>query len=156
MPGLYSLGDAGAVPRDGGPTPVRALPAGRCVIGVSGRRNQEREPTAASPDSDVGAHGGKRELFPHVMSGGLGTFAPMSRSPSRIELLELDIDLRLVDLWAEATEVDDWSIDVVAAFLRAAYGKGYCDALTEDERGLLCHDHGYRIPDRPASTAPKQ
>jgi hypothetical protein len=32
--------------------------------------------------------------------------------------------------------------------MRAAYGKGYCDALTEDAPGSLCHDHGYRIPDR--------
>ena len=34
------------------------------------------------------------------------------------------------------------------AVMRAAYGKGYCDALTEDDPGSLCHDHGYRIPAR--------
>ena len=90
-----------------------------------------------------------------ALSGGLGTFESMSRRPSRIELLELDIDLRLADLWGEAAEVEDWSTDIVAAFLRAAYGKGYCDALTEDEPGSLCHDHGYRIPERPVSPAPK-
>ncbi len=72
----------------------------------------------------------------------------MSRRPSRIELLELDIDLRLADLWAEAAEVDEWSIEVVAALMRAAYGKGYCDALIEDEPGSLCRDHGYVVPDR--------
>ena len=33
----------------------------------------------------------------------------------RIELLELDIDLRLTDLWREAAEVDEWSLEVVAA-----------------------------------------
>jgi hypothetical protein len=38
--------------------------------------------------------------------------------------------------------------DVVAAFMRAAYGKGYCDALTEDAPGTLCADHGYRVPAR--------
>ncbi len=32
--------------------------------------------------------------------------------------------------------------------MRAAYGKGYCDALTEDAPGSLCHEHGYRIPER--------
>jgi len=32
--------------------------------------------------------------------------------------------------------------------MRAAYGKGYCDALTEDAPGSLCADHGYRIPAR--------
>ena len=40
----------------------------------------------------------------------------------------------------------EWNLEVVAAFLRAAYGKGYCDALTEDAPGSLCHEHGYRIP----------
>jgi hypothetical protein len=34
--------------------------------------------------------------------------------------------------------------------MRAAYGKGYCDALTEDAPGSLCLDHGYRIPARSA------
>jgi hypothetical protein len=77
----------------------------------------------------------------------------MSRRPSRIELLELDIDLRLADLWTEAADVSEWTLDVVAAFLRAAYGKGYCDALTEDDPGSLCHEHGYRIPDRRPSAA---
>ena len=79
--------------------------------------------------------------------------APMAKRPSRIDLLELDIDLRLADLWREATEITDWNLEVMAAFIRAAYGKGYCDALTEDSPGSLCHDHGYRIPDRrPAPT----
>ena len=70
----------------------------------------------------------------------------MTRRPSRMELLELDIDLRLTDLWVEAAGVQEWNLDVVAAFLRAAYGKGYCDALTEDQPGSLCHDHGYEVP----------
>ena len=39
-------------------------------------------------------------------------------------------------------------MEVVAAFMRAAYGKGYCDALTEDSPGSLCADHGYRVPER--------
>ncbi len=72
----------------------------------------------------------------------------MAKGPSRIDLLELDIDLRLADLWREVAEIGEWSIDVVAALMRAAYGKGYCDALTEDAPGSLCHDHGYRIPGR--------
>jgi hypothetical protein len=72
----------------------------------------------------------------------------MSTRPTRIDLLELDIDLRLADLWREAAGITDWSLDVVAAFMRAAYGKGYCDALTEDAPGALCADHGYRVPAR--------
>ena len=56
----------------------------------------------------------------------------MPKRPSRIDLLELDIDLRLADLWREAAGIAEWSLEVVAAFMRAAYGKGYCDALTEE------------------------
>lgn len=82
--------------------------------------------------------------------------AAMPRRPSRIELLELDIDLRLTDLWVEASEVDEWGIEVVAALMRAAYGKGYCDALTEDEPGSLCRDHGYVVPARKPSHAPER
>ena len=84
------------------------------------------------------------------------TFYPrvMPENPSRIDLLELDIDLRLVDLWREAAGIGEWSLEVVAAFMRAAYGKGYCDALTEEAPGSLCADHGYRVPERAASRAP--
>ena len=74
-------------------------------------------------------------------------------SPSRIDLLELDIDLRLADLWREAAEIGEWNLDVVAAFMRAAYGKGYCDAFTEESPGSLCADHGYEIPARTAKRA---
>src|SRR5215207_8948280 len=69
----------------------------------------------------------------------------MTKRPSRIDLLELDIDLRLTDLWREAADVGEWNLEIVAAFMRAAYGKGYCDALTEDSPGSLCEEHGYRI-----------
>ena len=72
----------------------------------------------------------------------------MANDPSRIDLLELDIDLRLADLWREAVDVSEWSLEVVAAFIRAAYGKGYCDALTEATPGSLCAEHGYRVPAR--------
>ena len=82
-----------------------------------------------------------------MSSDGFSTFRRvMSKRPSRIDLLELDIDLRLADLWREAAEISEWNLDVVAAFMRAAYGKGYCDALTEDSPGSLCLDHGYRVP----------
>jgi hypothetical protein len=81
-------------------------------------------------------------------SDALFTVLCMPKQPSRIDLLELDIDLRLTDLWREAADISEWNLDVVAAFMRAAYGKGYCDALTEDLPGALCHDHGYRIPAR--------
>ena len=47
--------------------------------------------------------------------------------------------------------ISEWSLEVVAAFMRAAYGKGYCDALTEEAPGSLCADHGYRVPARRAT-----
>jgi hypothetical protein len=81
-------------------------------------------------------------------SDAISTLVLVFDHPSRIDLLELDIDLRLTDLWREAAEISDWSLDVVAAFMRAAYGKGYCDALTEDAPGSLCAEHGYRVPGR--------
>ncbi len=71
-------------------------------------------------------------------------------TPTRIDLLELDIDLRLTELWREAADVTEWNLEVVAAFMRAAYGKGYCDSLTEESPGALCQDHGYEIPRRRA------
>ena len=74
----------------------------------------------------------------------------MPRRPTRIDLLELDIDVRLADLWREANEIDEWNLEVMGAFIRAAYGKGYCDALTEDAPGSLCVEHGYRVPARRA------
>ena len=84
-----------------------------------------------------------------MSSEGVLTLSDMAQSPTRIDLLELDIDLRLNDLWREAGEVAEWNLEVVAAFMRAAYGKGYCDALTEDTPGALCVEHGYRLPERP-------
>ena len=83
-----------------------------------------------------------------MLSDAFPTVLHMSNEPSRIDLLELDIDLRVTDLWHEAADISEWNLDVVAAFMRAAYGKGYCDALTEDLPGSLCHDHWYRIPAR--------
>jgi hypothetical protein len=79
----------------------------------------------------------------------------MAKRPTKIELLELDIDLRLADLWREAGEVEEWTLEVVAAFLRAAYGKGYCDSLTEESPGTLCEEHGYQIPGRRPARASK-
>ena len=81
-----------------------------------------------------------------TLSDGVRTLGRMQ--PTRIDLLELDIDLRLTDLWREAAEITEWNLEVVSAFMRAAYGKGYCDALTEDAPGSLCLEHGYEVPKR--------
>lgn len=68
--------------------------------------------------------------------------------PSRVELLELDIDVRLAHLWRDALDIEDWGLESVGAFLRAAYGAGYVHALAESEPGELCKAHGYRVPGR--------
>ena len=40
----------------------------------------------------------------------------------RSALLFLDIDLRLLAVWVQACEVDEWDWELLAPFLRAAYG----------------------------------
>src|SRR5262245_43764930 len=110
---------------------------------------------------EVSGHSGGRLLGLRpcrlcLSSDGGPTLFDMPKRPTRIDLLELDIDLRLADLWREAADVQDWNLDVVAAFMRAAYGKGYCDALTEESPGSLCEEHGYRIPPRRQQTPVKR
>ena len=81
----------------------------------------------------------------------------MAKRPTRIDLLELDIDLRLSDLWCQLDDTafdERWTpkqVDIVASFIRAAYGKGYCDSLAEDTPGQLCLEHGYHVPQRVAA-----
>ena len=70
------------------------------------------------------------------------------QQPTRVELCELDIDGRLLDLWAELVGVEEWSTESVAVFVRAAYATGYIDALSEPRRGSLLRDHGYDLPRR--------
>ncbi len=78
------------------------------------------------------------------------TFGDEHGNPTRLELLKLDVDTRMVDLWREAEEIAYWNLQNVADFMRAAYGKGYCDALGEPTRGQLTQEHGYKTPQRPA------
>ncbi len=63
--------------------------------------------------------------------------------------LAMAIDLRLADLWAEVFGIDADKIDpeLLGWFLRAAYGQGYTDALRETQRGQLCLDLGFAVPD---------
>ena len=66
-----------------------------------------------------------------------------------LEDLATDIDFRIMELWMSAQEIDEWDIETVAAYMRAAYGRGYIDALNEHKLGeyaKLCRDHGFRIP----------
>src|SRR4051795_578645 len=66
------------------------------------------------------------------------------------ESLELDIDFRIsADAWCDIWRpLDRCDASVLACLLRFAYGRGYCDALTEADRGKLCRDHGFSVPAR--------
>jgi hypothetical protein len=68
---------------------------------------------------------------------------------ARRDTLAMAIDLRLADLWAEIFDLGNQPIDyeLLGWLLRAAYGQGYTDALRETQRGQLCLDLGYRVPD---------
>ena len=69
--------------------------------------------------------------------------------PSPFDLIQVDVDVRLgAYVWTHLWELDEWSEDAIAAVLRFAYGLGYCDALTESERGKLFRDHGCSVPAR--------
>src|SRR4051794_38702054 len=56
--------------------------------------------------------------------------------------------MRLADIWGELFDIppERWNVELIAWFLRAAYGQGYCDALREPDAGELCRELGYRMP----------
>ena len=70
----------------------------------------------------------------------------------RKDTLAMAIDVRLAELWAELFELRPEHLDVelLGWFPRAAYGQGYTDALRETQRGQLCLDLGYAVPDTAA------
>lgn len=69
--------------------------------------------------------------------------------PTASDLLAMDIDFRLVDLWRELDTITEWNLEIAAAFVRAAYGKGYQDSM-EEPHGKLHADNGYTVPPKPA------
>jgi hypothetical protein len=70
------------------------------------------------------------------------------RDPTTLDLFELDIDTRLLSVWAAAWSRDDISVSEVGPFIRVAYVDGYRDALAEGRRGGLFIDHGITVPRR--------
>lgn len=70
----------------------------------------------------------------------------------RKDTLAMAIDVRLTELWAELFELrpEHLDMELLGWFLRAAYGQGYTDALRETQRGQLCLDLGYAVPDTAA------
>jgi len=60
----------------------------------------------------------------------------------KVALVELDIDVRMRELWALAEQEEEWSLETAASYMRAAFACGYFDALKEPERerGRLCRE----------------
>ena len=67
----------------------------------------------------------------------------------RDDATELDLDIRLAEVWqlafgVEDTDVDDkWDLEMIGIHLRAAYMQSYFDASTEAPKGQLLRP-GYR------------
>jgi hypothetical protein len=72
----------------------------------------------------------------------------MSDTLTQQENFETDIELRMVDLCAQAIDVEEWDLETALIYMRCAYTNGYSNALTEKKRGKLCLKHGYRVPQR--------
>ena len=86
---------------------------------------------------------------------------PENAGISRIERIENDIDIRIFELLEggsgkdetmgvfkslEAASTASEKVKVILAFLRAAYGRGYTDALMDPLEENLYQTHKYRIP----------
>jgi hypothetical protein len=75
----------------------------------------------------------------------------MIQELSKVENLETAIDLRMIHLISGASEIEDcdgWDWEAILSYLRCAYTNGYYDALAEKQRGELCLETGYRVPQR--------
>lgn len=68
--------------------------------------------------------------------------------PSTTPELDLDLDLRLREVWDTPSMNAIADTELVGPLLRAAYGLGYVHALREPVRGALCLAHGYPVPAR--------
>lgn len=69
------------------------------------------------------------------------------RKNQQTDQLEIDLDTRIADLWQAMGEIEEWNEDAIGSFMRAAYGRGYCDALKEVKEGKpeqLLIENGYR------------
>lgn len=75
----------------------------------------------------------------------------MPRDPAPIELIELDIDTRLAILWQQIEPGEtEFSLEFVAAMMRASYAYGYVDALKVSNPERWLREHGYAPPRRSA------
>lgn len=66
----------------------------------------------------------------------------------RISRLELDIDVRLRDVWMYAYDLEMDDYRDVGVLIRAAYAQGYHDHATEPVENLIYREYGYKLPQR--------
>jgi hypothetical protein len=72
-----------------------------------------------------------------------------SSTPSASDLLELELDIRTRSLWTYLTTNAELTLEFVGSLMRAAYGQGYLDSLTEPVPGLMLRELGYTLPRKP-------
>lgn len=72
---------------------------------------------------------------------------PRPREPERLELLKLEVDTRLADLWTHLHD-GELTVELVASLMRASYGRGYVDAMQDPNPGRWIREHGYSTPKR--------
>jgi hypothetical protein len=66
-----------------------------------------------------------------------------------LDKIGLEVDMRLTDVWSMLFERgEDLDTEFLGWLLRLAYVTGYWDALSEGERGSLCRQLGYPVPER--------
>lgn len=75
----------------------------------------------------------------------------MTTEPNEIQILEADLDVRLMPLLLEIPDevIPEMDWQLLLTYLRSAYGLGYLAARQEERRGEggnLCADHGYADP----------
>jgi hypothetical protein len=75
-----------------------------------------------------------------------------------LDKIGLEVDMRLTDVWSMLFErtADGEPLDseFLGWLLRLAYVTGYWDALSEPDRGKLCEELGYPVPERVRRTQP--
>jgi len=70
--------------------------------------------------------------------------------PARMSRFQLELDTRMLELWQVIDDSGELTLEFVACLLRAAYGRGYVDAVSEPDPGALLREHGYKVPAPPA------
>lgn len=69
-----------------------------------------------------------------------------------LDRIKCEVDPRITDVWRIFWDWERGEVGVDSEFLgwllRMSYVTGYWEALSEPERGALCHNLGYPVPRR--------